>query len=114
MEEVYSQAAERESQKRRDEFNQKIIQDSVDKLSLLVPTALNQIAGKQILPEQSGTLVLLLKSFVESVTPEDLQRWAGTMRPELMAAFIQLATTVSPPKPSPTTSPATTNGAATK
>ena len=111
MEEIYGQQAEHAASVRRENAKAKIFEDSAEKLQLLIPLAINHMAGKKLLPEHAGSL-LLMKAWVDSINPDEFARLSAALGPEKMAAFVQLATSVSKAKPEETaivTSPA--NGA---
>jgi hypothetical protein len=94
MEEVYGHQVERETARRSAATKDKMWSDLWERFSLLLPIGLNQIAGKTIFP-QVATTQLLLKQFVEGVSKEDFDRWSRVLRPEQMAAFVELGQSVS-------------------
>lgn len=107
MEEVYSLRAEREIALERERTKAKLLNDGAEKLSLLVPMALNHMAGKKIFPE-SATQALMLKSLVESIDKTTFDKLATVLSGEQMALFFQLATSVAKPADPPP--PTETNG----
>ncbi len=113
MEEVYSLRAEREIATERERAKAKLFSDGAEKLGLLLPMALNHMAGKQIFPE-SATQALMLKSLVESIDKPTFEKLASVLNGEQMALFFQLATSVAkpanPPPPAEGSALAPSNG----
>ncbi len=109
MEEVYSAKHQRDAETRRAEVTSRVFESSAEKVEMLLPLAINHLAGKTIFPESVGNS-LLLKSFVESITPDDLARLGGVLRPEQMATLVNLGMSVSRPKPDEPKAVAPVNG----
>lgn len=97
MEEVYGLQSERESQRRIDGAKAKAIEDGWQKLSLLVPLALNHWSGKKLLPDGS-TEILMLKSFAESISKDQMQQLGQVLDGAQIAQLIRVMTSISQPK----------------
>lgn len=109
MEEVYGAHAEREAAARTSAVKNRIFEETADKVGVLLPIAINHLAGKQILPEKSSQL-LLVKSFVDSISRDQLTELERVLKPEQLASFVNIATSVSRPAPEPPAAPS--NGVA--
>jgi hypothetical protein len=107
MESIYSDQHKRALENRAAAVKGKLLEDSADKLSLMLPIAINHFAGRKVLPETS-TETLMLKSFAESITRDQLDQLVSIFKPEQSAIFIRMMTQVS--KPADPAPPASTNG----
>lgn len=106
MQEVYGMRREQLAEDRRETVKTKILEDGADKLALLLPIAINHLAGKKVFPENVASQ-MLTKAFCESLTPDDLQKLGAVLAPEKVAALVNLALSISKAKPEdPKTAPA--------
>lgn len=118
MESIYSEQHKRALENRAAAVKGKLLEDSADKLSLMLPIAINHFAGRKVLPETS-TETLMLKSFADSITREQFEALTTVFKPEQVAVFWRIMTEVSKPAAdAPASSsagaaatPAATNGA---
>lgn len=98
IEEIYSEQHRRAIETRMATAKAKMLEEAGDKVGLLLPLAINHMAGRKVLPETS-TDTLLLRSFADTISREQLEQLAGVFRGEQLAAFIKIMTTVSTPAP---------------
>jgi hypothetical protein len=98
MMEVYGMRREQLSEDRREAVKTKILEDGADKLALLLPIAINHLAGKKVFPEDVASQ-MLTKAFCESLTKDDISRLGAVLAPEKVAALVNLALTISKPRP---------------
>jgi hypothetical protein len=113
MQEVYGMRREQLAEDRRESVKTKILEDGADKLALLLPIAINHLAGKKVFPENVASQ-MLTKAFCESLTPDDLQKLGAVLAPEKVAALVNLALSISKAKPEDPkpAAPAPSNGVA--
>lgn len=106
VEEIMSARHERDLEIMRETGKQKVLQETADKIGLLIPIAVNHIAGKKILPENAPER-MLVQAFLQRLTPEKLQRLAGSgaFDEAELAAFINIMQSMAGPpaadKPAP-------------
>ena len=98
MEDVYSARHTRAAEDRRAELKAKIFEDSAEKVQALIPVALNHLAGRKVFPEALAN-DMLLRSFVGSISSDDLMKMGSLLKPEQMAMLIQLGQSVARMKP---------------
>ncbi len=60
-----------------------------EKLSVLVPVVLNKLAGQKIM-NADDPMVMMLKSFSESLSPEQMKSIQGTLKPEQAILLINI------------------------
>lgn len=109
VEELMVASHERAIENRREDFKQKALEDTVGKLGMLVPMAVNHMAGRKILPENAPER-MLVRAFAERMTPAKLQALAssGALDEAELAAFINILQSMAgglaqgaPPAPAP-------------
>lgn len=98
MEELHSARAQRALDDRREETKARILEAGAEKIEMMLPMLINHLAGKQVFPENAAAM-LMLKSWIERITPEQLQQMGMVLGPEQTAMLVQLGTTVSRMKP---------------
>lgn len=111
-EEIQSARHERELELVREQGKQRIMQQTADKIALLIPVAINHMAGRKLLPENAPER-MLVQAFAQRLTPEKLQRLAssGAFDEAELVAFLNIMQSLAgPPAPAPAAAPA--NGAA--
>lgn len=98
VEELMSARHERELAMTRERQKAKVLDDTVSKLGLLVPMAVNHMAGRKVLPENAPER-LLLQSFAETMTAEKMTAMAGVLDATQMAALWHIMQSVATPAP---------------
>jgi len=80
--------ATRESNSRQDRFDQ-----MAEKANLLLPAVVNRIAGKKLLPETVSPMQDMMKTFAESLSPEQIATIMPTLKPEQQIALMEFMET---------------------
>lgn len=109
MEEVHSLQHTRAAEMRREDLKTSVIQSSIEKVQALLPMAVGHLAAKGMVPE-SVAQTLLIKQFVDCLTPSDWQALATVLPAEKIALLIHLGQSVSRMKPDPTPATAPNGG----
>lgn len=121
FEEIMTARHERELEIMRETSKAKMLQETADKIGLLIPVAINHIAGRKLLPENAPER-LMVQAFAQRLTPEKLQRLAssGAFDEAELVAFLNIMQSLAGPPstpPAPAAAAAQTapssNGAAT-
>lgn len=89
VEDLKSKKHERELMTLEAENQQKRHQDLFEKASLLLPTVVNRIAGKKLLPE-ANTALIMIKELAESLSPDQLPGLMKSLRPEQQILLMDL------------------------
>lgn len=112
VEEIMSARHERELEVMRETGKQRLLDQTADKLGLLIPVAVNHIAGRKILPENAPER-MLVQAFAQRLTPEKLQRLAtsGAFDEAELVAFLNIIQSLAGP-PAPDKPPTPANGVA--
>ena len=98
QEELATQKHQRELEAIRETANQKRLDRAADSLELMVPFAVNHIAGRKLLPEKAPE-ALIIKQLAEKMTPEMFAQVTAILGPELGAALFHLMQMVAKPAP---------------
>ena len=72
------------------ELRMKAFGDGLDKLSLLVPVAVNALAGRRILPEPQVIADTVLDSFLASIDGDQMEKLMHDLKPEQMAVLVTI------------------------
>ena len=90
MERLKSEEVERSIVMKREETSERMKGELFEKLALLLPIAVNKIAGKNLLPAKRTGTETVIQGLIESITPEQLAKLGEVMRPEQMAALLEV------------------------
>ncbi len=90
-------AEEREIRLIQSRAKAKGVEKLIDRLGLLMPAAVNKIAGRAILPDKDPALMMLVKGFVTSVAADEkkMEALAAILAPEQAVAFMSILEEVS-------------------
>jgi hypothetical protein len=90
-------AEEREIRLVQSRAKAKGVEKLVDRLGLLLPAAVNKIAGRAILPDRDPALMMMVKGLFTSLASneEKMKALAGIMGPEEAVAFMNILEEVS-------------------
>jgi hypothetical protein len=97
LEDLQTAHMERDIRLASEKQKAKILEEAVDKVSIIAPILINHLAGRKIFPETAAN-VLALKSFGESLKAEDFEALRNTLKPEAYGLLIQTLTSVSKTK----------------
>ena len=103
VEEIMTARHERELELIRETSKQKAFTDTADKLGLLIPVAINHMAGRKLLPENAPER-MMVQAFAQRLTPEKLQRLAssGAFDEAELVAFLNIMQSLAgPASPAP-------------
>lgn len=89
MENVLSKKQERDIELREAENKQKLLTDAAEKAMGLMPIVVNKLMGKTVMPAPSINDELL-KSFLSSITPEQLDSLVSILKPEQSMVVMEL------------------------
>ena len=89
-ESLLSERHVRELASKEHELRTKAWGEGLDKLSLLAPVIINKLAGQRILPEPTTVVGEMVGGFVESISPEQVQKLGGVLTPEQMIVVLNL------------------------
>jgi hypothetical protein len=111
VEDLYSARQEREIESMREGAKARALEGAADKLGLLIPVAINHIAGRKILPENAPER-LILQGLAQRLTPAKLQLLAqsGAFDEAELVALLSILKAAAGPQPPAPAAPA--NGAA--
>lgn len=87
LEELQSHKHEREIEIRKAEFKEQVTRDMVNKAGLLLPSLVNRVVGKRLLPERTTPLEESIKQFMSSLTEDQMMTLAGVLTPEQQIAL---------------------------
>ena len=104
MEEVHSLQHTRAAEMRREDLKTSVIQSSIEKVQALLPMAVGHLASKGMVPETVAQ-TLLIKQFVDCLTPAEWQGLATVLPAEKVALLIHLGQSISRMKPDPAPAP---------
>lgn len=93
LEEAKSEQHVRDMELLKENSKQERTDKIFEKLSLLVPVVINKLAGQKVFNSDDPS-ALMLKSFAESMSPEQFQKIQATLSPEQMLVLGQLLTGV--------------------
>ena len=112
FEELQTARHERELEVMRETSKARAIDQTVEKLGLLLPVAINKIAGRNILPENAPER-MMVQAFAQRLTPEKLQRLAtsGAFDDAELVAFLSIIRSLAGAEYKPE-APPPTNGVA--
>jgi len=96
MERMLSEEASRKLEEKRYEADQENRAKMFQKLDVLLPVVANRIAGKQLLPADTGGA--MVKGLVDSITPEQMNSLTSVFTPDQVIVFLELWQKHSPPK----------------
>jgi len=100
LESLHSQKHERDLETRKAAHREELVEKGFDKLGLLMPVVVNKLTGRKMLPETASSKEMMISAFLESLSPEQLDKISSTLEPEQMAAFAQAAQQfMAPEKP---------------
>jgi len=88
-EDLMSQRHERELMSLEAENKSKQVQAMFEKANILLPALVNRIAGKKILPEETGPVGDMLKAFAESLDAQQMAHIMKALRPEQQIAIVE-------------------------
>lgn len=89
VEELLTQRHERTMEDKRVDFQLGIKQDAYNDFRPLVPIIANKLLGKKVLPETLDATTQAMKSLMESLRPEQIQRLASGLTPPQQIAFLE-------------------------
>jgi hypothetical protein len=97
MRQLSDDAEEREIRMVQSRAKAKGVEKLVDRLGLLLPAAVNKIAGRAILPDRDPALMMMVKGLFTSLASneEKMKALAGIMGPEEAVAFMNILEEVS-------------------
>jgi hypothetical protein len=97
MRQLSDDAEEREIRLIQSRAKAKGVESLVGKLGMLMPVAVNKIAGKPIFPVQDQSVMMMLRGWVSSIisSPEKMQAMQKILGPEEQIVFMNLVETVS-------------------
>lgn len=72
------------------EQKMKMWEEAFDKVKLLLPLAVNKIAGARIMPEPASMQNEMLGSFIDTITPEQVEAMQSIMKPEQFYVIMEL------------------------
>lgn len=98
LEELYSARATQELERMKEASKARIWEGAAEKVEMLIPMALNHLAGKKVFPDDVAA-VLAAKTLVDKLTAEEVTQIGTIIGPEKLAMLIHLGTTVSRLKP---------------
>lgn len=96
MEKLRSEEMERRIILQRAEADEKRKSEIFEKLTMLLPVAVNRISGKNLLPEKASGTELVVKGLIESITPEQLEKLQGVLRPEQLMTLLDIFQSMQP------------------
>jgi hypothetical protein len=115
VEEIMTARHERELEIMRETAKHKVLQETADKIGLLIPVAINHIAGRKLLPENAPER-MMVQAFAQRLTPEKLQRLAssGAFDEAELVAFLNIMQSLAGPPAAPPAAdkPTPSNGVA--
>jgi hypothetical protein len=102
LEELYTARHERELEVLREGSKARALEGAADKLGLLIPVAINHIAGRKLLPENSPER-LIVQGLAQRMTPEKLQLLAssGAFDEAELVAFLSILRASAGAAPAP-------------
>jgi len=89
MESMLSKKQERDIELREAETKQKLLSDAAEKAMVLMPVVINKLMGKEVMPAPSMNDELL-KSFLSTITPEQLDGLTKILKPEQAMVVLEL------------------------
>lgn len=97
MRQLSDDAEEREIRLIQSRAKAKGVEKLIDRLGMLMPAAVNKIAGRAILPDRDPALMMLVKGFVTSVAADEkkMEALAQILAPEQAVAFMNILEEVS-------------------
>lgn len=97
MRQLSDEAEEREIRLIQSRAKAKGVEKLIDRLGMLMPAAVNKIAGRAILPDRDPALMMLVKGFITSVAADDkkMEALASILSPEQAVAFMNILEEVS-------------------
>lgn len=90
-EELMSQKHQRELEVTREQRIDKHLDGIADKVQLLLPTVVNRITGKTLLPESTSPEVEILRAVLNELTSEQLDKLRGILSPTQLVGLLELA-----------------------
>ena len=92
MEDLSTKKHERDIELRDQAFKQTMVEDGYKKLVMLAPILVNKFMGKKLLPEQAGTMEIMMARLMESIGPEQGEALSKILTPDQMAILMEIAT----------------------
>jgi hypothetical protein len=113
FEELQTARHERELEVMRETSKARVVEQTVEKFGLLLPVAINKLAGRNILPENAPER-MMVQAFAKRLTPEKLTRLAssGAFDEAELVAFLSIIQSLAGSELKPDAPPASANGAA--
>lgn len=96
MEKLRSEEMERKIILQRAESDERRKSEIFEKLTMLLPVAVNRISGKNLLPEKASGTELVIKGLIESITPEQLEKLQTVLRPEQLVTLLEIFQSIQP------------------
>lgn len=90
LEGLISQRHERDLQTRQAAFKMEQTKEIVGKVSQLVPVVVNKLAGKKVMPEKVTPKDVMIRELMGSLTPEQMNVIAQTLKPEQMITLSEI------------------------
>ncbi len=90
VEDALSMKHEREMQLEGEKIKQERQREIVQKLDLILPVAINRLAGKNVIPMKNGPQKMLLNSVLGSLTQEQMSKLVEVLKPEQTQALLEL------------------------
>jgi len=91
VEDLMSAKHERELDVRKQEKQFAITGELLDKVKVFIPFMVNKMAGSKIMPEPTTPESLLVRSIVETLTPQQMEGLKHILRPEQTIALLEVA-----------------------
>ncbi|MFH1010994.1 MAG: hypothetical protein V1784_07150 [bacterium] len=90
IEELQSQKHERDLMASREAMKQQMIRETFEKATLLLPVVVNKLTGKTLLPERKSGQEIMIKEFMNSLTPEQANGLQNILKPEQLAVVLTM------------------------
>lgn len=96
MEKLRSEEVERRILLQKAESDEKMKGELFDKLSTLLPIAVNRISGQKLLPEKRTAMESMIQGLIESITPDQLEGLQGVLKPTQLVSLMEIFQALQP------------------
>jgi hypothetical protein len=90
IEEMSSNKHERDLEAKRLDLKQQMQIETFQNVKMLVPAVVNRLSGKKVMKEPVTPQQMLLKKFMDSIKPDQFQKWLNEMNTEQRIAIMEL------------------------
>lgn len=90
IEELQSQKHERDLLTSREAMKQQMIRETFEKATLLLPVVINKLTGKNVLPEKKTGGEIMIKEFMNSLTPEQGEKLQTILNPAQLTVVLSM------------------------